>query len=211
MILIFDTETNGLPRGDYIPKLVQLSLLFTEETGIERGFVNLIIKPDGWSIPKEAIAKHGITEEIAHKYGIPEAMALSIWHKYMKMSTMIVGHNVNFDMTIMKGAYNTVKNYTPSIQNFGSFDDIIKGKEINCTLEMCTPILKISPTRRMVEAGIRSEYKSPNLSECYKYFFNETFNAHNAGDDVRATARIFFHLLNSVDTTKSVDNASKDW
>lgn len=39
-------------------------------------------------------------------------------------------------------------------------------------------------------------YKWPKLEELYKILFNESFNAHNALDDIRATARCFWELKN---------------
>lgn len=61
MFLFFDTETTGLKS----PHIVQLAALLTEEDGRECARLNVIIQPEGWTIPDEAAAVHGITTDIA--------------------------------------------------------------------------------------------------------------------------------------------------
>ena len=56
------------------------------------------------------------------------------------------------------------------------------------------PIVNLPPTDRMRAAG-RTGPKSPKLSECVQHFFSEEMiGAHDAMVDVRACARVFFHL-----------------
>src|SRR5512137_2482859 len=75
-ILYFDTETTGkanfrAPADDPSqPRLVQLGALLTNDDGKEIAALNLIVKPNGWTVPAEAAAVHGITTERATNEGV---------------------------------------------------------------------------------------------------------------------------------------------
>ena len=81
MILIYDTETTGLPRdwnapisdSDNWPRLVQLAWQLHDANGklLSRG--NRIVQPDGFTIPYNSTKIHGITTERAQAEGIPLA------------------------------------------------------------------------------------------------------------------------------------------
>lgn len=59
MKLFFDAETTGKAamREPYNsprqPHIVQLAALLTDDDGIERGAMNVIVRPDGYGIPDE--------------------------------------------------------------------------------------------------------------------------------------------------------------
>lgn len=70
--LFFDTETTGLPKRYDAPssdlenwscRLVQLSWLMEDDSKTLLSQGDLIIKPDGFEIPKQASDVHGITTE----------------------------------------------------------------------------------------------------------------------------------------------------
>ena len=71
--LFFDTETTGLPRNykapvtdaENWPRLVQLAWILCEADGTIVEQVDHIVKPDGWTIGKQASDIHGITTERA--------------------------------------------------------------------------------------------------------------------------------------------------
>ncbi|MEJ6520298.1 3'-5' exonuclease [Shewanella bicestrii] len=83
LILPFDTETTGLPdwkspsEADYQPHLVQLAALLVNDKFEIVKELDVIIKPNGWVIPDEVAAIHGITTERAMDEGIPEQEALT--------------------------------------------------------------------------------------------------------------------------------------
>ncbi|KAG1311504.1 hypothetical protein G6F63_016316 [Rhizopus arrhizus] len=41
--------------------------------------LDVIVRPDGWIIPDEGAAMHGITTEHAAAVGVPESLALSLF------------------------------------------------------------------------------------------------------------------------------------
>lgn len=60
MHLIFDTETTGKaqfklsPAHPTQPHIVQIGAQLLDDEFKVRGEINLIIRPDGWTVPKEA-------------------------------------------------------------------------------------------------------------------------------------------------------------
>ena len=66
--------------------------------------------------------------------------------------------------------------------------------QTHCTKEAATPVLKLPPTPKMVRAG-RTHFKSPNLAECVRHFFDEDLlGAHDAMVDVRVCKRVYFAM-----------------
>ncbi|RYY90346.1 MAG: 3'-5' exonuclease, partial [Chitinophagaceae bacterium] len=73
MYLFFDTETTGLPRNWKAPvtdlanwpRMVQLAWLLYDNKGTLVAQSDAIIKPEGFRIPTDAAAIHGITHDIA--------------------------------------------------------------------------------------------------------------------------------------------------
>lgn len=190
MILFYDTETTGFvdercpPEADHQPHLVQLACLLTEDDGTERAAVNLIIKPAGWQIPKQASNVHGITTEIANICGVSEAFATAAWCRLMAISDHMVAHNLKFDWAVMQTA----------VIRSGQWFQRDGAPTPFCTMEAAAPIINLPPTERMLAAGF-TKPKPPKLEECIKYFFNEELTgAHDAMVDVRACARLYFHL-----------------
>lgn len=191
MILFFDTETTGIwdrrlpPDHPQQPHIVQLACLLTEDDGEERAAVNLIVRPDGWDIPSGASAIHGITTEIAQRCGISEAMAVACWDRLGQVSDTLVAHNIEFDWGVME----TAASRTGACRKEGG-----KIPNLFCTMKAATPILNMPPTSRMLAVGINKP-KPPKLEECVQFWFSEKHEkAHDALADVRACARIYFHM-----------------
>lgn len=108
--LFFDTETTGLPKRYDAPssdlenwscRLVQLSWLMEDDSKTLLSQGDLIIKPDGFEIPKQASDVHGITTEMALEKGVDLKKAVYYFLGACKMADIIVGHNVNYDMHVV--------------------------------------------------------------------------------------------------------------
>ena len=182
MILIFDTETDGLIiKGQPVPHLVQLAASLMDHAGHERACISLIIKPDGYEIPPKVAAIHGISTAIATDYGVPLIVAMGMLSNLIKISSSQVAHNAEFDVQIITAAFQRVNRPIPSLN-------------IICTKELATPIVNLPPTEKMVAAGFNKP-KAPSLAECVRYFFNEEIvGAHDALIDVRACGRVYFEI-----------------
>lgn len=198
MILFFDTETTGFP--DYRmppdhesqPAIVQIACLLMDDDGIERTSASMVVQVIDREIPKSAADVHGITTEISQKFGVYPTAALYLWDRLAQMADTIVAHNVKFDRTIIECAWtkhNPAFRATPS-----DFSSRHAGKHWFCTMDAATPVVNLPPTARMLAVGFNKP-KAPKLEECIMHFFGESLSgAHDALVDVRATARLYFHL-----------------
>lgn len=185
MILFFDTETTGkadfnaLPSAPHQPRLVQFGALLTDDSGKELASVNLIIRPDGFEIPKQASDVHGITTETALGLGVDCSVARHVFRRFWNACEMIVAHNTQFDLLIMDGELfrtaGCAKPWGEPRRTFG-------------TMKAMTPVCKLP--------GNYGDYKWPRLQEAHKHAFGTEFDgAHDAMADVRACARVYFWLM----------------
>ena len=186
--LVFDTETTGFvldkekPSHPSQPHLVELGCVLYDDDQIERVTVNVIIKPDGWTVPDKAAEVHKITTDVAERHGIPLVVALALFSHLAKSASRHVGHNVQFDLKVMMAAFHRAGKTFPTINPL-------------CTKEMAEPILKIPPTERMKNTGYGHKFKAPNLTECVRFLFDEDLvGAHSALTDARACGRVLFEL-----------------
>jgi DNA polymerase-3 subunit epsilon len=193
MILFFDTETTGLPQAHLSnadplqPHVVQLAALLTDDDGTERASLNLVVQPDT-PIPAPAAAVHGITDEIAARCGVRPAVAAVAFCDLMRRADTLVAHNISFDLQLIATLLLRTRREQPVMPS--TF----------CTMIAASPIVNLPPTARMVSAGFNKP-KPPKLEECIAHFFGEKLDgAHDAMIDVRACARLFFHLRDQAPT-----------
>jgi len=193
LAIFYDTETTGLPlwrepsEHPDQPHLVQLAahLVDMENRQVIQS-MDLIVRPDGWEIPPEVSAIHGITTEHAQAVGIREDTVLDLFTDLHDKCGVRIAHNESFDARIIR------------IGMKRCFDDEVaekyKAGTSECTCIMATPIVKCPPTERM-RAKNMSGYKKANLQEAYKHFFGEEFeNAHSAIADVGACMSVYFAI-----------------
>jgi len=183
MYLVFDTETTGLPRNRYAPttdpdnwpRLVQLAWALFDEEEQEVESRDMIIKPDDFTIPREATEIHGITTERAMEEGIPLREALLDFSSLLELTDISVAHNIDFDAKIIEAEF--IRENIPN--NLSAIPKI-------CTMKRSTAFCGI-PTQY--------GYKWPKLSELHLKLFDTPFEgAHDAKEDVQACANCFFEL-----------------
>ena len=187
-VLFFDTETTGVPERswnwdtdfDQYPHIVQLAWM-------NRGRAEShIIRPDGWKIPEDTVAVHGITTEYALAHGEPFALVID---KFVAMATdagLICGHNIHFDTAIIKA--NILRELGRAYYDANNIEQaLFKGKRIDT----------MRPAMKWVDARMANgRLKFPNLGELYSRCFpGETFPAHDALEDTKAVARCLPVLL----------------
>lgn len=176
MYLILDTETTGISPTD---RLVSICWAIYDMAGTEIAVSYDVIVPDGFTIPSDATAIHGISTDQARRTGIPLATALQ------KLSTDIsrytpqlyVGHNVAFDRPIVLNEYQRLR-CPENLSKLSTY----------CTMKIGTNICRI-PSRG------RPGFKWPKLEELHRHLFGRAHaSAHDARGDVSATAKCFFEL-----------------
>jgi len=159
-VLVFDTETTGLPKKYSIPAfkqsgnwphLVSISwaLLDTENMKIAATYSSYII-PEGWDIPAEATRIHGITTEMAVTDGNTLKNAIDM---FMSVPCdMVVAHNAEFDKNVIVNAI------IHDLKMPFDHEDEIFQQGVRCTMKAGTDICKIITSRG---------YKWPKLTELY--------------------------------------------
>ena len=181
-VLFFDTETTGIPDraakwdvdfADY-PHIVQLAWM--------RGEIveSHIIRPDGWEIPEDTTAIHGITTEFAREHGEEFAFVVDRFIEDCHDAGLICAHNIHFDTSIIKA--NIIRELGREYYDCNDVESALyKGKRIDT----------MRPTMKWVDARTETNrIKFPRLEELYdRCFPGETFQAHDALEDVKAVAR----------------------
>lgn len=191
-ILVFDTETTGLPdfkapsEAPHQPHIVQLAALLVDpDSRATIASMDVIVRPDGWTIPDNVAAVHGISTERAAALGVSESIALGLFLDLWGRAAQRVAHNESFDARIIRIAQH----------GFDCGDlDAWKAGKAECTARLATPLCQIPPTEKMVRAGF-NKFKTPNLGEAYRHFIGrELENAHSAMADVLACRDIYFAM-----------------
>jgi len=186
MYIVFDTETTGLPKNynaplsdlDNWPRMVQIAWQIYNKDGVLLEEKMFIVKPEGYTIPKEASDVHGITTERAIAEGHDLEATLNEFRSGMLKAEYLVAHNISFDEKIV-GAEFIRKKISPLAKKLERLD----------TMTSSTNYCKL-PNRRDP-----SKFKFPNLTELHKKLFNIGFDgAHDALADVSACARCLFEL-----------------
>lgn len=195
-ILFFDTETTGLPlfsepsEHPDQPHIVQLAALLVDPESRETiASMDVIVRPDGWTIPDEVAVVHGITTEHATAVGVSESIALGLFLDLWGCAALRVGHNESFDARIIRIAQHR--------HDCGDLD-AWKGAPAECTARLATPICALPPTEKM-KAAKRFHHKTPNLAEAYRHFTGrELENAHSAMADVLACRDVYFAIKDRI-------------
>lgn len=175
-LIIVDTETTGLRVADGGPgRLVQLAWVRLSEDGHESEARSMLVRPDGFSIPPEAEAIHGITTARAQAEGIPLAHALVALGNAIVGVQEIAAHNADFDRAVLAAEAARI-----------GCEDLLRLKTWTCTMKLGAPVCRIPRL---------GGWKQPTLIELHQHLFGTGFeDAHDALADARATARCFIRL-----------------
>ena len=180
-VLLFDTETTGLPktrlpatRGpNNWPHMVSIAWIIMDgDMKTKERYA--IIKPR-WQIPADSTAIHGITQKDAEEKG--EDLGNVIAEFLADVPDALLAHNMDFDFNVLVSALLWDLNL-PYPKLPPAF----------CSMKIMRPICKF-PTQY-------GYYKSPKLSELYKFIFNvepEKTSLHNALFDVQILGEILCH------------------
>jgi DNA polymerase-3 subunit epsilon len=185
--LFIDTETTGKalmregPEHPGQPRIVQLAcLLYSEQRKVVAEF-NCLVKPEGYTIPAEATAIHGISTAEAEQFGLKIGTALGVLCQFIKRAKLLVMHNAQFDCRVIHSELVRLKNADLLL--------VFMDCERHCTMEASTPVLRIpSPYRE-------GEFKWPKLQEAHQHFLGRPFDgAHDASADTKACAAVYFAM-----------------
>ena len=190
-ILIFDTETTGLPvlatnKRFINPKKFEF---YNSCRVIEIGYAiygkidgnwkiikerDIFIKPDNFVIENSHI--HGITTEMVVADGIPINDALTEFCNDVKKVKKILAYNTNFDINVI-----LAETYRAA---HSECSNAIREKIVN---KKCLDVMYLTKKKLRV-----SHIK---LNEVYNKLIGPYEQTHRALDDVKLTAAVLFKLL----------------
>lgn len=210
-ILVFDTETTGLPQTKIIspctleqwPHIVQFSYIIYDTilNNIVETKDYIIKLPKNTLIPEESSNIHGITNEMSLKKGVSINEVLSEFFCYLRDVDLLVGHNIEFDINIVKvELLRIIYNKKNSIKKtkLCKYDlhFLTNYKNISCTLKETVEFCNIQSYYK----NGNSYLKYPKLSELHEKLFNTSpSNLHNSLNDILVTLRCFMKFKHNID------------
>ena len=208
-VLIFDTETTGLPKNQKTtpnvtnitdwPHIVQISWLYYDvETCQLIGESDNIIKlPPEIIISQESTNIHKITNEMCKAKGQKISDVLEKFMDKFADADLIVAHNMEFDHKMLQvEALRIMMTYEEGKPGWESkliqWQNIVDCKKLFCTMQETVDLCKIQAVSP--KTG-RTYIKFPTLAELHEYYFGcKPTNLHNALVDVIVCMRCF-HML----------------
>ena len=205
LILVFDTETTGLPKSKVInkdvlhlwPYIVQFSyIIFDTEFKTLVKMKDFIIRvPDFITISEEVSKIHGITNDISLTKGVNIVDVLNEFFADLSIVDYIVGHNVSFDLNMIRAELNRLIVNASNVEQVSEFQThltiINTSKNIYCTMKESIDLCAIQTKDKFG----RVYNKFPKLIELYQKLFNITpNNLHNSLNDVIVCLRCFMKL-----------------
>ena len=202
-ILVFDTETTGLPEKDASiydkskwPYIIQLSYILYDISNNSTIIQNNYIKLDkSIVISQESFNIHHISREILDERGINIVPALREFNEYLKRCDVVVGHNISFDKRLI-----FVECFRHNIKQY--FTQFVDNKQIVkaefCTMKNTTQFCKLERLSKTNQIYT----KHPKLGELYSMLFpNEPVpkDLHNSLIDVAMTLRCYLKYNNNFD------------
>jgi len=214
LILVFDTETTGLPNSKIIspdtlslwPHIVQFSYVIydTSACDIVKTVDKIVKVKEDVIITDESTQFHGITNQISKKKGKPIEGIFQEFFNDLKNIDMLVGHNISFDINIVKVellriiysadsssiSEEDLKDFKHHLHLLTNFQNIC------CTLQETIELCDI----KAVNKSGKTYLKFPKLSELHEKLFETTpNNLHNSFTDILVTLRCFMKLKYNID------------
>jgi DNA polymerase III epsilon subunit-like protein len=206
-ILIFDTETTGLPKTKLLtnevlhllPYIVQHSyVIFNTLTKKIEMIQDQIIKiPVDIPIGIETTNIHGITKEISLLEGKDLKKILLSFIEDYENCDLIVGHNLWFDINMLKIETTRLIQTSDYFEKL-CLEEFLKKLDVDsannkhfCTMKASIHFCNIKAINKKGKEYI----KFPKLSELYEKLFNNIpNNLHNSLHDVLICLRCFYQM-----------------
>ena len=202
-VLVFDTETTGLPQKDVNgrspsiyqsnlwPHIIQLSYILYD-TKKHKMLVNhdhIVKVPSHVVISEKSIEMHGITREKSERQGISIKEAVELFNICMMSADIIIAHNLSFDRQMI--LVECIRNKIPGPFKFKTPDQYF------CTMKSTVDMCKIEAISK--KDG-EKYFKYPTLSELHNHLFGAIpENTHNSLVDILICLRCFVYMVNDED------------
>lgn len=217
-VLVFDTETTGLPQTKIIspdtlqqwPSIVQFSYVIYDLSlnDIVESKDYIIKVPESILISEESTKIHGITNEMCASKGILIEKVLNEFFYYLRGVDSIIGHNISFDINMIKTEllriiYNQKLTYEQLNMYKYDLHYITNYKNVCCTLQDSIKLCNIQAINKFGKPYL----KYPKLIELHQKLFDSSpNNLHNSFNDILVTLRCFMKLKHDSDLLESCDS-----
>lgn len=210
-VLVFDTETTGLPPKnageinldniDKWPYIVQFSyIIYDDVTNRILKIIDKIVKlPDNIIMAKENIAIHGITNECMIEKGVDLKTFFDTFMDDFINADRVVGHNVDFDIKMLKVEILRKLTYELTYFHAECYNEYLhllnSSNKYVCTMQETIDLCGIERSNK------KGNYmKFPKLSELHFKLYNiNPNNLHNSLYDVLVCLRCYCQLHNKID------------
>jgi len=220
-VLVFDTETTGLPKksvGREVtftnevdwPHIVQFSyVVYNTKSFTLENLVDVIISvPKEVEFTPESVRLHGITREISNQNGKNIDDVLLTFTQVCEQVDVIVAHNITFDINMIKAEFYRILKKSVLDEPMTSPNTIRRrigleqfacmsmSKTFCCTMRENTELCDIR-----VRRSDNTEYKKyPTLSELHAKLYGVVpRNLHNSLHDVIVCLRCFYKVTYDTD------------
>lgn len=220
-VLVFDTETTGLPETKIInpdtlklwPHIVEFSYIIydTDENDIVETFDTIIKVKEDVIIPDESIKFHRITNKISAEDGRDIDIVLNNFFHHLQNVDLLVGHNITFDINMVTIELLRIINddtivKKEKMEHKQNLHFLTNFKYIYCTLKESIVLCNIKSVNKFGKEYI----KFPRLNELHEKLFESTPNKlHNSFNDILVTLRCFMKLKFDVDINETCDKFMK--
>ena len=212
-LLIFDTETNGLPRNiksspnfdnerDW-PSIVQLScIVYDTITGHTSAIFDSIVSIDAsTTLSEESIAIHGITRAKINDSGNPIHEVLDVFFKFFETADLVIAHNIYFDISMISVELIRIINANPNAKSVSQMEMLQTKTSLYCTMKNSIKLCNIQVYSKT--GGYYAKY--PTLLELHQHLFGiSPKKLHNSLNDVAICLRCYMKI------TKETDILSND-
>ncbi len=198
-VLVFDTETTGLPEDksaslrdtEKWPHILQLAFILydTVKCKCVASHDYIINIPDHVEISWQSEEIHGITREISNKKGIPIRLALEEFNDCLKHADILVAHNLSFDKKIVLSSC-----FRENIKPLFYYNGIP-------IVEYCTMKKTVDFPVVLAKNSKGETYnKFPKLAELHEYLFGvRPDGLHDAYIDILVCLRCYIKLEENLD------------
>lgn len=196
-LAIFDTETSGFPSPKVTTTIVGFAYIIydLESRRVDVECNNIIKQPRNFRIPAAATAVHGITDDQCASNGAPLFPILDAFIDYAITCDYVVGHNVRFDLEMIRCVYTQVLNARKGVEaielhclhQLALLSNVIYPKSI-CTMKSGIDICRLP---RYKGAGV----KFPKLRELYEKLLGVSPEIeHDALEDVKSCLACYIKM-----------------
>ena len=170
----------------------------------------IIRVPDFITISEEVSKIHGITNDISLSKGLNIIDVLNEFFADFSSVDYIVGHNITFDLNMIRAELNRVIVNPNNIEQLSEFQTYLttinESINIYCTMKESIALCAIEKKDKFG----RSYNKFPKLIELYQKLFNITpNNLHNSLNDVIVCLRCFMKLKYDTDIVEYSEDVKR--